>query len=200
MLAVLGGVVALLTVLGFTWGPWWRFDWVSHFRVQYSLSLAIVVLGLLVFRRFRADSVFAVFGFLNLALIAPDSIGGTSVEAFSVTVFRAAIINVHTANPRADLVRDFVSTQSPDVILFEEVDRGWLERLSPLRETYPHWESEPRSDNFGIALASKRARFRNPMHQAHAGVTPAVSVDSVSRSDRSLPRVVRGAGDRPPRR
>jgi hypothetical protein len=38
-----------------------------------------------------------------------------------------------------------------------EVNAEWIEALEELRPVYPHQQVEPREDNFGIALYSKRA-------------------------------------------
>lgn len=43
----------------------------------------------------------------------------------------------------------------PDVIVLEEVDKTWLDRLAPVLGRYPHAHVHPRPDNFGIALFSR---------------------------------------------
>lgn len=156
LLVVGGGVVSLLTLLGFAGGLWWRFDLLSHFRVQYLIALAVSVLGLCAYRKWKTIAAFGGFGVLNLALILPFFFGANPSPTPGATTLRAAVINVNTANTRGDLVCAFVEANKPDIVLFEEVDDVWDNRLAPLREEYKHWESELRGDNFGIALASKR--------------------------------------------
>lgn len=171
LLLVGGGVVSLLTVLGFAGGMWWRFDLLSHFRVQYLAALAVAMLGLCAYRKWKTAAAFGGFGALNLALIVPFFFGASPSPTPGATTIRAAVINVNTANTRGDLVCAFVREHKPDIILFEEVDEVWDNRLAPLRDEYEHWESELRGDNFGIALASRLPwKTAKIVHLGEAGV------------------------------
>ena len=76
-----GAVVCAATLLGFAGRLWWFFDLFSHFRVQYLLSLSLVVLLTLLGRRFRASGVFGLFVAANLACILPYYLSVDSTDA-----------------------------------------------------------------------------------------------------------------------
>lgn len=63
--------------------------------------------------------------------------------------------NVYTHNPQHQKLLDLVLQESPDILVLQEIDTHWMERLAPLFVHYPHRTIEPRNDNFGIAVLSK---------------------------------------------
>ena len=69
-----GAVVCTATLCGFAGRFWWFFDLFSHFRLQYFLSLACILLLLLPARRLRAAMVLGVFAAVNLACGRPASL------------------------------------------------------------------------------------------------------------------------------
>ena len=73
------------------------------------------------------------------------------------TALRFISLNVHTANDQFDLVKQLIRDHDPDVVLLMEVNAEWIEALEELHSVYPYQQVEPREDNFGIALYSKRA-------------------------------------------
>ena len=152
-----GAVACVATLLGFAGRFWWVFDLFSHFRVQYLLSLSLVVLLTLLARRFRASGVLGLFAAANLACIFPYYLPVDSTVHSGSTALRFISLNVHTANDRFDLVKQLMRDRDPDVVLLMEVNAEWIEAMEELRPVYPHQQVEPREDNFGIALYSKRA-------------------------------------------
>lgn len=69
---------------------------------------------------------------------------------------RLLVANVLTGNQEHRRLLDLVAEERPDVVALLEVDATWLAALAPLAGTYPHRVVEPRDDNFGIALLSRR--------------------------------------------
>ena len=154
LLIAAGAIISAVTLFGFAGRLWWVFDLFSHFRVQYLLSILPIITLLLLGKRFRASAVFGLFAAINLACILPYYLSA-GPAASNKPVLRAISFNVNTANEQFDLVKHFILEHKPDVILLMEVNSAWVKALEEIREVYPYRKSEPREDNFGIALYSK---------------------------------------------
>ncbi|MBI3986309.1 MAG: endonuclease/exonuclease/phosphatase family protein [Lentisphaerae bacterium] len=157
-----GGALCLGTVAGFL-GPlaWWL-DLAAHFRLQYLAGLLLLAVLFAVFRRSRMAAVFLAFALVNLALIVPLFLPGPNAHPAGATpTLRALLANVNTRRGDPTKVLDLIRREKPDFILLEEVGLKWQKSLAPLRDQYPYGEWEPRDDNFGIALLSRRPFLRS---------------------------------------
>jgi endonuclease/exonuclease/phosphatase (EEP) superfamily protein YafD len=65
------------------------------------------------------------------------------------------LINVNTDHGDPVRVGRAILEYDPDVLVLEEVNVRWLEKLAGCLIGYPHSETRPRPDNFGIALYSR---------------------------------------------
>jgi len=178
LLHATGALAALGTVAGFFASHSWLLELACHFRLQYALALAAVaVLARVSPGPNRTDAaaaarparpprwpslVCAALALSNLAVLLPSFVPpAPRPPAAASKQWRIATVNVHTANPRHDLVEAFLRREVPDVILLIEVDARWLTQLAALTNVWPHTIQAPRDDNFGIALFS-----RHPLSQA----------------------------------
>jgi endonuclease/exonuclease/phosphatase (EEP) superfamily protein YafD len=161
-IAALGGLLAVAASLaGLAGGTWWAFDLASHFRVQYLLCLAAAAAVLAGLGRRRTAVLFAVVAIGNAALVLPLYLGGgAAARGAGPGTLRVLLANVHTSNDRYELVRALIRESAPDIVVLQEVDRGWLEALADLDDILPHVTTEPRADNFGIAVLSRHAPRR----------------------------------------
>ena len=156
----------------------WLLELACHFRLQYALALAAVAVLTRVSpgpnRNNAAAAVrsahqprwpslaYAALALSNLAVLLPSFIPlAPRLPAAASKQWRVVTVNVHTANPRHDLLEAFLRRENPDVILLIEVDARWLTQLEALTNVWPHTIQTPRDDNFGIALFS-----RHPFSQA----------------------------------
>lgn len=196
LLHAIGVLAALGTITAFLarWG-WW-FELTCHFRLQYALGLAAVAVLTAVIRprtavarrtgpRARWPSlVCALLALVNFAVLSPYLIPKPDPAAAGMKRLRVLTLNVHTANPRHDLVEAFLRRENPDVIVLTEVDARWLTQLVSLTNTWPHSVQAPRNDNFGIALFSRcpleRARV------AYLGEAGAPSIEAQTRIEGPL--------------
>ncbi|HOC00646.1 MAG TPA: endonuclease/exonuclease/phosphatase family protein [Verrucomicrobiota bacterium] len=172
LLHATGALAGLCTVAGFFASCSWLLELACHFRLQYALALAAVAL----LTRFspRPDRtsasaatppahqprwpslVYAALALSNLAVLLPSFVPpATRPPPAGSKQWRIVTLNVHTANPRHDLVEAFLRREDPDVILLIEVDARWLTQLEALTNVWPHTIQAPRDDNFGIALFSR---------------------------------------------
>ena len=140
--------------LGFMGRWWWRFELLSHFRVQYFFGLLALTAGLLVLRRWKTAAASGAFMLLNVILIAPLFLGATGTEDPS-SAYVLLFANVRTANRQHDRLLELVEKTQPDVIVLAEVSDRWMASLESLPEDYKIAAAAPRWDNFGIAVLSR---------------------------------------------
>ena len=173
-MAMLVSILACLpTILGFLGRVWYRFEWMSHFRVQYVFGLLPFVVVFLIGKRWRTAIPPAACMLINIALIVPLYFGGDRTDANSETI-RAASINVLTSNRKSELVLDYISETKPDIVVLLEVNDRWMKAIEPLREDYPHQITEPREDNFGIALFSRLPVEESEIHRFEPARVPTI--------------------------
>lgn len=129
----------------------------SHFRLQY---LAVSALLLLVFAALRSPAYSIVLlgtVALNASYVVPWYLGhgktDTPANAVSVKLLSA---NVLSRNEEYDRLIELINDEQPDIIFLQEISPRWLVALEPVRADYPYSYAEPRYDNFGIAMYSRR--------------------------------------------
>lgn len=174
---MVGALTCVSAVCGFLGNFYWILDLTSHFRVQYVTVLITLAVVFAVGRKFKPTLVFVCFAIVNLAVVLPYCLTGRNVVRPADSKIRVVLINVHTENQQYHLVENFVQQSNPDVLLLEEVDDSWMRRLEGLRDLLPYFYSEPRSDNFGIALFSKLPLTNAGIHYLGDAEVPSVSAE-----------------------
>lgn len=171
LIAAAGVVAGAATILGFFGQFGWFFDLFSHFRVQYFIGLGVIALLLLIPRQYKTAIVFGLLSIVNLSLIIPLYFGELQESEFKGTSIRSMLINVNTKYGKVERVSKIIRQYDPDILVLEEVNSKWLSELYPVLSGYHHSLSEPREDNFGIALFSKFQFARcNVRYIGHADV------------------------------
>ena len=155
LLTAAGAVAGAASVLGFFGPLHWLLDLCSHFRVQYFLGLGGVALLLLIPRQRKSAALFGALAAANLAVILPLYVGRPAAPNFTGPPLRALLANVESGNPHKDRVAAVLRQYNPDIIVLEEVNAEWLSALRPALVDYKYALTDPRDDNFGIALFSK---------------------------------------------
>lgn len=143
----------------------WFFDLFNHFRPQIFVAcLPLLLLGLTLKDR-KSVVVGILVVVLNLGFIAerlyafPGAVPSHRVSFIEeptehIKVFFA---NVLTSNRDHQSLLDRVDENRPDILVFTEIDDGWLKSLEPLKAAYPYSFALPRSDNFGLAVYAKKS-------------------------------------------
>jgi len=147
----------IATLLG-SCGKWnWRFDLFAHFRWYY---FALAVVGLLLvgrstnkWARYCLILISIWNGVLLLPYYAPSL---RAVASGPAKPFSLISLNVYTANTDKAAVIDYLKTADAELVFAMEVDAQWAEALESLSILYPHRITQPRADNFGVMLLSKR--------------------------------------------
>ena len=132
----LGTFACVCTASGFLGGIGWPFEITSHFRVQYAACLLALAAYFFLRKRFKTVAIFAVFAAADLIVVAPYFWGPSSVGYLGGYKLRVMLLNVRTENERHDLVIDCIKKFHPDLLVLEEVNERWLNKLSRFRELF----------------------------------------------------------------
>lgn len=151
----LGFVCAIAAIAGFAGRFHWLIDLLNHFRIHYAAMMMISALLLLLNRKYQAFLAMTVLFSLNFIVIFPYFFSDVPTENYADGKIRAMLINVNSRQGSPSKVLNEIRTVSPDILVLEEITALWLERLKALEEIYQYRISEPREDNFGIALYSR---------------------------------------------
>jgi endonuclease/exonuclease/phosphatase (EEP) superfamily protein YafD len=124
----------------------------THFRLQYLLGGIVAAIAYALSKQ-KLGLLLALFCVgLNAIEIVPWYVPTASSSDRDL---RVMVSNVLTSNRRYADVIDYVRAESPDVLVIMEMDLTWQQHLEPLKSLLPYAITEPRSDNFGLAIFSK---------------------------------------------
>jgi len=167
-LAVFGGV---MTVIGA--GRWYMEIAAYAVPLFVALSVAACLCALLARRWAQLQAALAV---LIMAVLLLRSGTGQALRAIppDAVPLRVFSANLWTYNHDPAPVLDLIKRLDPDIVLFQEYDAAWHERLKPLAATYPQHHASPRYTNGGLDLGQFwRVPSGKPQLLASAGL-PAV--------------------------
>jgi endonuclease/exonuclease/phosphatase (EEP) superfamily protein YafD len=177
----LGGILklslaglALLSVAAYLGGLHRLLELTTHFRLQYLVLAALLLLVFAARRQVRwgvlAVSVVAANAFSLLSSSVP---GATAAADQDTVAIRLLLANLQFSNQTHEAFRSLVLEQKPDIAVVEEVTRAWAEALTTLRDRYPYARVIARPGAFGIGILSRRSMTRvevldlgHPVHPA----------------------------------
>ena len=160
-LAILGTVCLWLALLaGLLGRVAWPFDLFAHFRIQYAALFVLLIVVLLVLRRWVV-ALAAVIGLgVSVVPLVPYVIkdsGATPVApaaAQSATpTFRLLTFNVWFRNPDMARTAAYIEQSQADAVVLQELTPSQAETLRPLLPSYPHFHIEP--SRMGSAVFTK---------------------------------------------
>ena len=134
----------------------WVFELLVHFRVQYFCVLSMAAMVLLVNKRWKWAILAITFAAWNASSFLPYYFPSKARELANVEPLKIAAWNVLTSNSRYEEVLQEIKAQNPDLLLLLEINETWVQKLGSLKANYPYSIIEPREDNFGIGLFSKK--------------------------------------------
>ena len=151
------GLVFLLIPVGLSLlaATGWPFELASHFVFYYAtggivLALCFLIAGMWI--RFGFGLVVVVFcGFQMMPQVYPPAPPRVGEEA----MFRVGMANLNSGNREVEKVAEWIREESPDVLVFLEINNRWVKDLEHLLADYPYRIVEPRNSAFGMLLASK---------------------------------------------
>jgi endonuclease/exonuclease/phosphatase (EEP) superfamily protein YafD len=153
LLWLVSTIACLATVLGFLGRLWWRFELLSHFRLQYFIFLAACSLIFLLAGQLIGLLLSFLFSLANLALILPLYHRKPARDQNSQS-YRLVLSNVLGHNQQYDKILDFIHSANPDLMILIEVQAHLMDALQPILDHYPYTYPHVRDDNSGLALLS----------------------------------------------
>jgi endonuclease/exonuclease/phosphatase (EEP) superfamily protein YafD len=149
--AALTVVFSLLAALSL---PLHFIDLFSHFRLQYFVVSALLLLVFALQQRYAYAGALLLTVLLNGYFLIewylpPKPDAGGSEE------FKLLHANVLSSNNQHQRLIDLVAAEDPDMIFLQEITDDWLLGLRPLLKDYPFTYAAARSGNFGIAVYSR---------------------------------------------
>src|SRR5690349_17373285 len=118
------GMGLLATLAGFFARLWWPLELTTHFRPHLAVAL-LVLTASWAWRRRRCWVVACGIGcLLNALVILPRFFTGPEAPTSGGRVLKVVSLNVHTSNPRSELVLKFLDEANADIVLLMEVDEA----------------------------------------------------------------------------
>lgn len=125
----------------------------THFRLQYFLVAALLVIAFILLRDRRYAVLMFATAFINGAHVLPWYLDDPySTQGRELKVLQANVLHTNTEFGRLFTLLD---SEQPDVIVLQEVSPAWAAELKRLDGTYPHQVVEARDGSFGIAVLAK---------------------------------------------
>jgi endonuclease/exonuclease/phosphatase (EEP) superfamily protein YafD len=132
---------------------WWGLEIFSHFRLQYLvLALPLLIVALWQKQPLAGGALFAIMA-ANVWPVLPDLPFSAAPKSGNRIV--VLNMNVRARNPEHALVLERIRESGADIVTLIELSRELDLRLGELGDTYPHRLSQPRDDNFGLAVLSR---------------------------------------------
>ena len=125
----------------------------SHFRLQYFVVSALLLLVFSALRHYAYAAALATIVIFNASFVLPWYFSrSTAAEGNPLKLIH---VNVRSRNTEYDRMVAFVAAEKPDMVFMQEVTAEWLAGTKALLADYPYFYVESRSDSFGIAAFSK---------------------------------------------
>lgn len=171
----LGGVAEAVTVLlvaataaGLFGSLHWILDLCAHFRMQGAVAGFILGAALFLLRRSRFATLAFACGAIHFSFLVPFYLEGARAgdgdRPGPDLVIKAMLSNVNTRRGSPESVGRWIEMESPDLLVLQEIDEGWVERLGPVLVAYPHRVVRARDDNFGIGIFSRLPMSTSSTH------------------------------------
>jgi endonuclease/exonuclease/phosphatase (EEP) superfamily protein YafD len=153
IVAVLNFSSSILTIFD---GASRYFELFSHFKVQYLIVSMICFIVFYFYKNYKSCLAMALAAIINAAFIVPWYIPPNDHFKNQASInLKILHSNVHTSNVNYRGFVDYALSESPDLIIAQEVNRDWLKNLESLKSTYPYFIEKSKEDNFGIAIFSR---------------------------------------------
>lgn len=137
----------------------WPFELAAHFRVQYTVVLALCAVGLALLGRHWVAAGCLALAAANATFVAPylrapppGTALGRPLQVLSLNVFRRS--DEHAR------VLEYVRAVRPDVAVFVEATPAWRAALAALADEWPHEAYAPGAGSNGILIRSRHALAR----------------------------------------
>ncbi|MDA3927196.1 MAG: endonuclease/exonuclease/phosphatase family protein [Kiritimatiellae bacterium] len=152
--ATVGVLVTAAGLLGKT-------HWFMELMVNFKLPLAICFLGYTIYkltcRNYKIAALSLIPFLINAIppalLLIPQQHQTAPINPTALRILQA---NILSSNQNSDALLELIEECDPDIIVLQEINRRWVEKLNILRLKYPVSATFPRADNFGAGIFCKQ--------------------------------------------
>lgn len=158
LLVLLTTVVVTASVLPLGARVWWVFDLTTHFRLQYLLAAAVLLVPAAARRLWTASAALIVAAGISVVPVLPYLPGQNAHAAGpspGAAPFTLASINVSYRQFSARRLLESLAATSPDIVLIVEFTPHAAEVLAPLDQRYAYSYKLPAEGPYGIAMWSR---------------------------------------------
>ncbi len=133
----------------------WMFDLLSHFRLQYIVACAAVLIFALLRRRTWLVLASLISLLWNTQIVHAFHQTADKAVAKAEKPLRVMTFNVMVDNQNHVAAIEHVLKADADIVCLLEVGDTWRASLEPLRVKYPHRVEEMNDGHFGIACYTR---------------------------------------------
>ena len=136
------------------------FDMLAHYSI-YALIIAffLCLIHNYVIRKQENKNILWLIPLVAIPIITYKNLGnyyfGDNAKG-EQTNFKIISINIFSGNDDYSYLKDFLNKEKADVIVLQELTPAWEKHVEFIRKAYPYYKEEVRTNNFGIAIYSKK--------------------------------------------
>lgn len=169
-LFILGLFLSGLVLLSFFAPASWLLELLTHFRLQYSLGLLILVASLFALKKPFPALILGVFLLINSVLIMPfylptnwrATATNHALDANQQIQYRVLFTNINYGNQNLDRLLERIELEDPDLVVMVETNQLKFDQLTPEFRQYPHKLHVNRGQRLGTAIWSKQPFVSDP--------------------------------------
>ncbi len=167
-----GIFLIILSVLSLLGENFFLTDLLSNFRFQYAWLFLILLVVSFFQKKFYYGAAYLVMCLINLSLIYSTWSNIAQIESTDIKIYYANILTSNKEHLRLkeSIVKESIVKETPDIIVLQEVNQGWVESLNFLTDDYKYKTLLPRENNFGMAIFSKEKILNQQILEGKAGV------------------------------
>ncbi|SHI98108.1 Uncharacterized conserved protein YafD, endonuclease/exonuclease/phosphatase (EEP) superfamily [Mesonia phycicola] len=151
-------VILALSLIPNIFANYWFTDILANFKFQYIIIAILLLVLVLVFIQKKIWSLTLLIPSIifNAYYILPYYLPSPQVSIVKPEQLKVTSINLLSSNSEINLVEKYIKSENPEVLILLEFTPQWQLNLQSTLAEYPYKKLVPRTDNFGIALISKK--------------------------------------------
>ena len=135
------------------------FDMLVHYSI-YALIIAffLVLIYNVLVRKEKNKSILFLLPLIIIPYVVYNEMGyfytGENAKGEEKNL-KIISINIFSQNNEYQYLQEYINEEPADLIVLQELTPEWQKNVEFIREKYPYYKEEPRTNNFGIAVYSK---------------------------------------------
>ena len=161
------------------------FDMLVHYSI-YALIIAffLCLLYNYLIRKQEKKSILWLVPLIAIPVIVYQNMGnfyfGENAKGEEPN-FKIISINIFSQNEEFEHLKSYLTEEKADMIVLQELTPAWQKHVDFIRKEYPYFKEEVRSNNFGIAIYSKKpllkVETKNYIDAMHPSILADVEVN-----------------------